>query len=84
MPSPDVTRLNLCSLDSEAEAVVQDVIDTEFRGCTVLAIMHRLAHVRSYDEVVFMDAGAVVEIGETEELIAGHTKFAELYRSHVK
>jgi len=62
---------------------VQDIIDTEFKGCTVLAIMHRLAHVRSYDQVVLMDAGAVVEIGETEELITGHTRFAELYRSHV-
>ncbi|EFX06313.1 ABC multidrug transporter [Grosmannia clavigera kw1407] len=69
-----------CSLDSSAEAVVQQIIDTDFRGCTVLAVMHRLAHVASYDRVAVMDAGALVEDGAPGELIANESsRFAELY-----
>ena len=76
--------LTVCSLDSETEAIVQDIIDSEFRGCTVLAVMHRLTNITSYDQVALMDAGSLVEFGEPAELIAGDTRFAELYRSHAK
>jgi ABC-type multidrug transport system fused ATPase/permease subunit len=79
-----VQRLTFSSLDSEAEAVVQSIIDTEFKGCTVLAVMHRLTHVVSYDQVALMDAGALIELGTPAELIAGETRFAELYKSHSK
>lgn len=72
----------MSSLDTEAEAIVQDVINVEFKEHTVMAIMHRLTHVRSYNEVALMDAGELVELGAPDELITGDTRFAELYRSH--
>ncbi|KAK3319769.1 ABC transporter [Cercophora scortea] len=70
------------SLDSEAEAVVQDIINSEFRDCTVLAVMHRLKHVMAYDQVALMDAGSLVEFDEPGALMAGETRFAQLYRSY--
>ncbi|KAJ0328741.1 hypothetical protein COL922a_013065 [Colletotrichum nupharicola] len=70
----------MSSVDSETEAVMQDVVDNEFRDCTVLAVMHRLKHVSRYDAVVLLGDGEVLETGETSSLIAGDGLFAELYR----
>ncbi|KAI8306537.1 ABC transporter atnG [Colletotrichum sp. SAR11_59] len=70
----------MSSVDSETEAVMQDVVDNEFRDCTVLAVMHRLKHVSRYDAVVLLGDGEVLETGEPSSLIAGNGRFAELYR----
>ncbi|KAH9237240.1 hypothetical protein K456DRAFT_1759479 [Colletotrichum gloeosporioides 23] len=70
----------MSSVDSETEAVMQDVVDNEFRDCTVLAVMHRLKHVSRYDAVVLLGDGEVLETGEPSSLIAGDGLFAELYR----
>lgn len=59
---------------------MQNIVDTEFAGCTVLAVMHRLGHVGQYDKVALLGDGEVLEFGEPRELIPGNTKFAELYR----
>ena len=58
---------------------MQGIIDTEFRNCTVLAIVHRLKHVSRYDQVVVLHDGVVVEAGEPDLLIAGDTEFAKMY-----
>ncbi|KAK2036628.1 ABC transporter [Colletotrichum somersetense] len=73
----------MSSVDSETEAVMQDVIDNEFRDCTVLAVMHRLKHVSRYDVVALLGDGEVLEIGEPSSLIAGDGRFAELYRMNL-
>lgn len=72
----------VCSVDSETEAQIQDIIDTEFEDCTVLAIMHRLRHVSRYDLVALLDDGALLEYDRLETLISGPTRFAELYQSN--
>lgn len=59
---------------------MQGNIDTEFRDCTVLAMIHRLKHVSRYDKVALMDKGMLLEYGEPEALLVGNTRFAELYR----
>lgn len=52
------------SLDSEAERVIQQSID-ELRGhMTVLIIAHRLATVRSADQVLVFDQGELIEQGD--------------------
>lgn len=63
---------------------MQEIIDSEFKGCTVLAVMHRLTHIASYDQVALFHAGTLAEFGKTNELIAGDTQFARLYRSYAK
>ncbi|TQN65415.1 ABC transporter atnG [Colletotrichum shisoi] len=59
------------SVDGETEAVMQDVVDNEFRDGTVLAVMHRLKHVSRYDVVVLLGDGEVLEMGEPASLVAG-------------
>jgi len=61
---------------------MQGIIDSEFKGCTVLAVMHRLVRVAAYDQVALMHAGAFGGAGSPVELIAGETRIAELYKSH--
>jgi len=52
------------SLDSEAERVIQQSID-DLRGrMTVLIIAHRLATVKSADQVLVFDKGRLVEQGD--------------------
>jgi subfamily B ATP-binding cassette protein MsbA len=56
------------SLDSEAERVIQQSID-ELRGrMTVVIIAHRLATVRSADQILVFDKGQLVEQGNYTEL----------------
>lgn len=60
---------------------MQDVIDTEFKQCTVLAVMHRLNHVLKYNKVALLGDGVLLEFDDTASLLAKETQFAELYRS---
>ncbi|TDZ36526.1 ABC transporter atnG [Colletotrichum spinosum] len=68
------------AMSSDTEAVMQHVVDNEFRDCTVLAVMHRLKHVSRYDVAALLGDGRVLEVGEPASLIGGDGRFAELYR----
>lgn len=68
-------------MDAETESIMQDIVDTEFQGCTVMAVMHRLRHVARYDKVAFMENGTLLEFGKPG-LLMSKTPFAELYRSY--
>ncbi|KAF6834852.1 ABC transporter [Colletotrichum musicola] len=70
----------MSSVDGDTESVMQDVVDAEFRDCTVLAVMHRLKHVSRYDKVALLGDGQLLEYGSPSSLISGETKFAELFR----
>jgi len=59
---------------------MQVIVDSPFRDCTVVSVMHRLKHVPRYDRGVLLGDGNLLEYGELAELIAGDTLFAELYR----
>lgn len=70
------------SVDSDTERIIQDIIDSEFRDCTVISIMHRLHYVTKYDRVALLDAGILVEYDEPLKLLEGQTRFRGLYESH--
>lgn len=60
---------------------MQNIIDTEFRECTVLAVIHRLDHINSYDRVALLENGVLMEYDTPAELLAGPTRFAKLHDS---
>lgn len=73
------------SVDSETEARMQEIIDKHFKDCTVLSVVHRLGHISSYDKVLVLDGGEVLEYGNPAELAAAKegeegAVFAELLR----
>ena len=75
--------LTVHSVDSETEATMQHIVDTEFKDATVLAVMHRLTHIAHYDRVALLDNGTLMEYDNPTTLLAGESKFADLYRSHI-
>ena len=75
-------QANTChSVDSDTEAIMQDIIDTVFRDCTVLAVMHRLTHITRYDKVALLDSGHLMEFDSPAKLLSQESRFASLHQS---
>ncbi|OJJ73699.1 hypothetical protein ASPBRDRAFT_41400 [Aspergillus brasiliensis CBS 101740] len=70
------------SVDPDTEAIIQDVLDTEFQDHTVLSVLHRLRYVSWYDRVAVLEGGVLVEFDAPEVLLAREeSRFARLYHS---
>lgn len=57
------------SLDLETDQVLQKVVASQCAECTVLTIAHRISSILSYDKVIVLDSGHIVEIGHPDELL---------------
>ncbi|KAI6179471.1 hypothetical protein M3Y98_00614200 [Aphelenchoides besseyi] len=57
------------ALDSESERYVQEAIEKNLKGKTVIMIAHRLSTVEKADKIVVISGGRVVQEGKHQELI---------------
>jgi ABC-type multidrug transport system fused ATPase/permease subunit len=58
------------ALDNKSQARIQNLLDSQWKGkTTIIAVIHRLDLLKSYDRVAVMKAGKLVEIGTYDELI---------------
>lgn len=71
------------SLDSEAEALIQDGLRALRRGRTTFVIAHRLSTIRSADQILVLDHGEIVERGTHVQLMSLDGLYRRLYeRQH--
>jgi ABC-type multidrug transport system fused ATPase/permease subunit len=61
-----------------ADAMTADLLDLT-SGRSTMLITHRLAGLEAVDEIVFLDAGRVVERGTHDELLAAGGRYAQLW-----
>ena len=71
------------ALDSESEEAVREALDRLMAGRTVIAIAHRLSTLRSFDRIVVLQAGRVVEDGSPGGLMRGDGIYRDLVRREV-
>ena len=66
------------ALDSESEEAIREALERLMRGRTVLAIAHRLSTLRSFDRIVVLQAGRIVQDGPPDTLIRREGIYREL------
>ena len=64
------------ALDPEAEAAV---MARDLKGKSLVLISHRLANLRSADEILVLEKGRLVERGDHKALMAKGGRYAELF-----
>lgn len=70
------------SMDHETEMVVRQIVREDFQDKTVIEVIHRLEHLISFDLVVVVDKGRIVEAGHPRDLLqADGGMLRELYQS---
>lgn len=57
------------ALDSESEHLVQEAIQKNLKGRTVVLIAHRLSTVENADKIIVISGGKVQQMGVHKELI---------------
>ncbi|MEI7712830.1 MAG: ABC transporter ATP-binding protein [Rhodospirillales bacterium] len=68
------------ALDSESEQAIQAALDRLMTGRTVIAIAHRLSTLRSFDRIIVMDRGCIVDDGAPDELAGRAGPYRDLLR----
>jgi ATP-binding cassette subfamily B protein len=66
------------ALDSESEDAIRDALARLMRGRTVIAIAHRLSTVRSFDRIVVLQAGRIIEDGAPDQLMRRRGPYRDL------
>ena len=57
------------ALDNESELLVQEAIERMMKNRTVIVIAHRLSTIRNADQILVIDKGNVIQMGQHDKLI---------------
>ena len=72
------------SLDANNERMIVEHLDEFYKGKTVVIVAHRLSTVKNANQIVVLDKGKVVEIGNHEELTAKRGAYYNLVKNQLE
>lgn len=72
------------ALDAKNERVIVENLHEFYKGRTVVVVAHRLSTVKNADQIVVLDSGKVVEIGDHNQLIAKHGTYYNLVKNQLE
>lgn len=71
------------SLDTINEQKITSALDDVFKGKTVIVVAHRLSTIRKADQIVVMQNGTIVEVGNHGVLMAIEGRYHQLVQSQL-
>ena len=71
------------AIDTNTEAQILQNLTDVMRGKTSLIISHRVSTVKNASHIIVLDAGAIVEEGNHDQLIEKHGYYYTLYRKQL-
>ena len=72
------------SLDANNERMIVEHLDEFYKGKTVVIVAHRLSTVKNAEQIVVLDKGKVVEIGNHEALTAKRGVYYNLVKNQLE
>ncbi len=72
------------SLDANNERSIVENLDKFYKGKTVVLVAHRLSTVKNADQIVVIDHGKVVEVGNHESLTAKRGAYYNLVKNQLE
>jgi len=72
------------ALDANNEKEIMQKLDIFFKDKTVIVIAHRLSTVMNADQIVVLDKGKIIEIGNHEALVAQKGNYFELVKNQLQ
>ena len=72
------------SLDANNERSIVENLDKFYKGKTVVVVAHRLSTVKNADQIVVIDHGNVVEVGNHESLTAKRGAYYNLVKNQLE
>ncbi len=72
------------ALDANNEKEIMEKLDIFFKNKTVVVIAHRLSTVMNADQIVVLEKGKIVEIGNHKELVKLKGSYYELVRNQLQ
>lgn len=72
------------ALDANNEKVIMEKLDTFFKNKTVVVIAHRLSTVKNAHQIVVLDKGKIVEVGNHKKLIKNKGNYYHLVKNQLE
>ena len=69
------------SVDTRTEVLIQKGMDELMKGRTSFVIAHRLSTIRDADNIIVMDHGDIVEVGNHDQLMKRNGFYTKLYNA---
>lgn len=72
------------ALDANNEKEIMEKLDIFFKNKTVVVIAHRLSTVMNADQIVVLEKGKIIEVGNHQELVAKKGSYFKLVKNQLQ